>query len=203
VLSGKKDDLAKLRHPVAIDFVWHKEHLKIYDDYLSKCRDLAEYDVNGELRLHPTINYFGATTGRMSVGDPPLQQFPELARGVITYSSGNHAQGVARAARLLGTAAVVVMPSDAPEVKRERVAADGAEIVIVGTASDERQRVAEELAARRGLAIIPPFVVMRQGLDVTNATWGMVLLVIAVALVTGKVPSRSWKSTHPAGRTEA
>ena len=81
----------------------------------------------------------------------------ELARGVITYSSGNHAQGVARAARLLGAAAVVVMPSDAPEVKRERVAADGAEIVVVGTASDERQRVAEEIAARRGLAIIPPF----------------------------------------------
>ena len=81
----------------------------------------------------------------------------ELAHGVITYSSGNHAQGVARAARLLGTAAVVVMPSDAPEVKRERVAADGAEIVVVGTASDERQRVAEQIAARRGLAIIPPF----------------------------------------------
>ena len=81
----------------------------------------------------------------------------ELARGVITYSSGNHAQGVARAARLLGAPAVVVMPSDAPEVKRERVAADGAEIVVVGTASDERQRVAEEIAAQRGLAIIPPF----------------------------------------------
>ena len=81
----------------------------------------------------------------------------ELARGVITYSSGNHAQGVARAARLLGATAVVVMPSDAPDVKRERVAADGAEIVTVGTASDERQRVAEEIAARRGLAVIPPF----------------------------------------------
>jgi threonine dehydratase len=81
----------------------------------------------------------------------------ELARGVVTYSSGNHAQGVARAARLLGAPAVVVMPSDAPEVKRQRVAADGAEIVIVGTASDERQRVAEEIAAERGLAIIPPF----------------------------------------------
>jgi threonine dehydratase len=80
-----------------------------------------------------------------------------LARGVITYSSGNHAQGVARAARLLGTRAVVVMPSDAPAVKRERVSADGAEIVMVGPASDERQRVAEEIAARRGLAIIPPF----------------------------------------------
>jgi threonine dehydratase len=80
-----------------------------------------------------------------------------LARGVITYSSGNHAQGVARAARLLGAPAVVVMPSDAPTVKRDRVAADGAEIVVVGTASDERQRVAEEIAVRRGLAVIPPF----------------------------------------------
>jgi threonine dehydratase len=81
----------------------------------------------------------------------------ELARGVISYSSGNHAQGVARAARLLGASAVIVMPSDAPSIKRDRVAADGAQIVIVGTASDERQRVAEELAAQRGLAIIPPF----------------------------------------------
>ncbi len=81
----------------------------------------------------------------------------ERGRGVITYSSGNHAQGVARAARLLGTTAVVVMPSDAPTIKRERVAADGAEIVIVGTASDERQATAEAIAAERGLAIIPPF----------------------------------------------
>ena len=81
----------------------------------------------------------------------------ERTRGVITYSSGNHAQGVARAARLLGTTAVVVMPSDAPVIKRERVAADGAEIVIVGTASDERREVAERLAAERGLSVIPPF----------------------------------------------
>ena len=81
----------------------------------------------------------------------------ELARGVITYSSGNHAQGVARAARLLGARAVIVMPSDAPAVKRDRVAADGAQIVVVGTASDERQEVAERIAAERGLAIIPPF----------------------------------------------
>jgi threonine dehydratase len=81
----------------------------------------------------------------------------QRARGVITYSSGNHAQGVARAARLLGAPAVVVMPADAPAIKRERVAADGAEIVIVGTASDERQRVAESLATERGLSIIPPF----------------------------------------------
>jgi threonine dehydratase len=81
----------------------------------------------------------------------------DRARGVITYSSGNHAQGVARAARLLGAPAVIVMPTDAPRIKRERVEADGAEIVIVGTASDERQHVAGALAAERGLAIIPPF----------------------------------------------
>ncbi|MBA2756800.1 MAG: pyridoxal-phosphate dependent enzyme, partial [Chloroflexi bacterium] len=70
----------------------------------------------------------------------------ERTRGVVTYSSGNHAQGVARAARLLGIPAVVVMPSDAPAIKRDRVAADGAEIVIVGTASDERQQAAESIA---------------------------------------------------------
>jgi threonine dehydratase len=81
----------------------------------------------------------------------------DRARGVVTYSSGNHAQGVARAARLLGAPAVIVMPSDAPRIKRERVEADGAEVVIVGTASDERQRVAEALAAERSLSIIPPF----------------------------------------------
>ena len=79
------------------------------------------------------------------------------ARGLITYSSGNHAQGVARAARLFGVPAVIVMPSDAPALKRARVEADGAQIVIVGTASDERRRVAEELAEARGLAIIPPY----------------------------------------------
>jgi threonine dehydratase len=81
----------------------------------------------------------------------------DRARGVITYSSGNHAQGVARAARLLGIPAVIVMPSDAPRIKRERVEADGAQVVIVGTASDERQQVAEALAAERSLSIIPPF----------------------------------------------
>jgi threonine dehydratase len=81
----------------------------------------------------------------------------ERARGLITYSSGNHAQGVARAARLFGVPAVIVMPSDAPALKRARVEADGAQVIVVGTASDERKQVAEEIAAERGLAIIPPY----------------------------------------------
>ena len=81
----------------------------------------------------------------------------DRASGLITYSSGNHAQGVARAARLLGVPAVIVMPSDAPAIKRRRVEEDGAQVVVVGTASEERRRVAEELAAARGLAVIPPY----------------------------------------------
>jgi threonine dehydratase len=79
------------------------------------------------------------------------------SRGVITYSSGNHAQGVARAARLFGIPAVIVMPSDSPAIKRAGVAADGAEIVVVGTASEERRRVAERIAEERGLVVIPPY----------------------------------------------
>ena len=81
----------------------------------------------------------------------------ELARGVITYSSGNHAQGVAYAARALGARAVIVMPRDAPAIKREATAAMGAEVVLVGPASSERKAKAEELAAAHGYTIIPPY----------------------------------------------
>jgi threo-3-hydroxy-L-aspartate ammonia-lyase len=81
----------------------------------------------------------------------------ERERGVVTHSSGNHAQGVARAARLLGVHAVIVMPSDAPEVKRRRVEADGAEIVTVEPASSAREARAAELAQERGLVPVPPY----------------------------------------------
>ena len=81
----------------------------------------------------------------------------ERARGVVTHSSGNHAQGVARAARLLGAHAVIVMPSNAPGIKRRRVEADGAEIVTVGPASSEREVRAEELVLERGLVFVPPY----------------------------------------------
>jgi threonine dehydratase len=81
----------------------------------------------------------------------------ERSRGVVTHSSGNHAQGVARAARLLGVHATIVMPSDAPAVKRRRVEADGAEIVTVGPASGDREAKANELVAERGLVLVPPY----------------------------------------------
>ena len=78
-------------------------------------------------------------------------------RGVISYSSGNHAQGVAYAARTLGTKAVIVMPSNAPLVKVRATQALGAEIVTVGPASAERKAKAEELAAEFGYVVIPPY----------------------------------------------
>lgn len=81
----------------------------------------------------------------------------ERKRGVITYSSGNHAQGVAYAARALDAKAVIVMPSNAPDVKKQATAALGAEIVTVGPASSERKLKAEELEAKFGYVMVPPY----------------------------------------------
>lgn len=80
-----------------------------------------------------------------------------LRRGVITYSSGNHAQGVAFAARAKGVKGVIVMPDNAPAVKIEATRELGAEIVFVGPASSARREKAEQLAAEYGYTIIPPY----------------------------------------------
>ena len=81
----------------------------------------------------------------------------ERKRGVITYSSGNHGQGVAYAARALSVKVVIVMPGNAPANKREATAALGAELVLVGPGSMERMRKAEQLAAEHGYVIVPPY----------------------------------------------
>jgi threonine dehydratase len=81
----------------------------------------------------------------------------ERRRGVVAHSSGNHAQGVAYAARALGVKATIVMPSTAPKVKLEATSALGAEIVLVGPASEDRIRKAEELEKERRLVPVPPY----------------------------------------------
>jgi threonine dehydratase len=81
----------------------------------------------------------------------------EITRGVITYSSGNHAQGVAYAAREVGAKAVIVMPSNAPAIKRAATLALGAEVVDVGVASNDRLAKAEELVRQHGYIVIPPY----------------------------------------------
>ena len=81
----------------------------------------------------------------------------QRAAGVITYSSGNHAQAVARAARLLGVHAVIVMPEDAPSLKVDRVRADGADLLLAAPGNDARRALAEEMAVERGLTLVPPY----------------------------------------------
>jgi threonine dehydratase len=84
---------------------------------------------------------------------PPEQR----AGGVVAFSSGNHAQGVAAAAQLLGMPCVIVMPRDAPRAKRERTAALGAEIVLYDRAREDREAIANDIASRRGAILVPPY----------------------------------------------
>jgi len=81
----------------------------------------------------------------------------ERRRGVITYSSGNHAQAVALASRLVGTIATVVMPADAPPAKRRATEGYGAKVVGYEPARENREEVARRLQAEGGQVLIPPF----------------------------------------------
>src|ERR671912_318002 len=88
-----------------------------------------------------------------------ISQLPKesLSRGVITYSSGNHGQAVALAAQKMGARAVIVMPTTAPQVKIDGCKSYGAEVIMAGTTSIDRQTRAEQEARERGLTIVPPF----------------------------------------------
>ena len=81
----------------------------------------------------------------------------QVASGIITYSSGNHAQAVALSGKLRGVRVVVVMPTTAPKVKRDGAEGLGAEVIYEGTTSLERRAKAEEVAEEQGLVIVPPF----------------------------------------------
>jgi threonine dehydratase len=78
-------------------------------------------------------------------------------KGVVAFSSGNHAQAVALAGKLLGVPATIVMPADAPKVKLDATRGYGAEIVTYNASNEDRQKIAEKLASERGLTVIPPF----------------------------------------------
>ncbi|MGB7318124.1 MAG: threonine/serine dehydratase [Planktotalea sp.] len=79
------------------------------------------------------------------------------AKGVIAFSSGNHAQGVALAAKMHGTSSVVIMPEDAPRVKIENTKALGAEVVLYDRGSEDRDVIGAKLSTERGLTLIKPF----------------------------------------------
>jgi threonine dehydratase len=77
--------------------------------------------------------------------------------GVVAMSSGNHAQGVATAAQLLGIRAAILMPKDSPQLKRDRTAAAGAEVILFDRVKDDRVAMANALAAERGAIVVPPY----------------------------------------------
>jgi threonine dehydratase len=99
----------------------------------------------GSFKVRGALNFFSQLT------------HAELERGVITYSSGNHGQAMALAARLKGVRAVVVMPTTAPAIKVEGARRLGAEVVFEGTNSLHRKARAEAIAEAEGLTMVPPF----------------------------------------------
>ncbi|OIK02755.1 threo-3-hydroxy-L-aspartate ammonia-lyase [Streptomyces monashensis] len=135
---------------------------------------------------------------------PPEQ----LARGIAAYSSGNHAQATALAARELGTSAVVLMPEDAPRAKREATAGYGAEIVTYDRYTQDRTALGHALAEERGLTLIPPYdhphVMAGQGtatLELLEETGPLDALVVPVGgggLIAGSATAA--KALHPAIR---
>lgn len=128
--------LARLTPVVAAssDPAW--AHLRL------KCESLQ---LGGAFKLRGALNFVG-------------QMDPEAAgRGVVTFSSGNHGQALAIAARHFGIQATVVMPTTAPSVKVDGARRFGADVRFAGTTSIDRQRAAATLAAERGLAVVPPF----------------------------------------------
>jgi len=142
------------------------------------------------------------------------------AGGVVAFSSGNHAQGVAAAARLLGMPCVIVMPSDAPRAKRERTVAFGAEVVLYDRLRDDREAIAEAIAKERGATLVPPYddalIIAGQGtagreivedlaalglkpdIVVVTASGGGLTAGIALA-VKARVPSAAVYTAEPAG----
>ena len=144
----------------------------------------------------------------------------ERAGGVVAFSSGNHAQGVAAAAKLLSMPAVIVMPSDAPRPKRERTAQLGAQVVLYDRERDDREAIARQIAQERHAVLVPPYddalVIAGQGtagreivedlaalglapdLVIVNASGGGLAAGIALA-VKARLPAAQMFTAEPAG----
>lgn len=120
--------------------------------------DAVSEAVDGQVRLKcESLQRAGSFKIRGAFNFVSQLSDEQVAQGIITYSSGNHAQAVALAGRLRGVRVVVVMPTTAPKVKRDGAHRLGAEIVYEGTTSVERRARAEAIADAEGLVVVPPF----------------------------------------------
>jgi threonine dehydratase len=133
------------------------------------------------------FKFRGACRAILSLSDE------EAKKGVVTHSSGNHAQGVALASQLLNVKAVVVMPKSSPRIKLEATRSYGAEVVLCEDSSDDRERVARQLMKDFGYILIPPFdndnIIAGQGTVVLEVARKLSSLDYLVVPVGGGVPS--------------
>lgn len=124
--------------------------------------------LGGRIFLKPeTLQRAGAFKFRGAYNRLSQLSDEEKARGVVAFSSGNHAQGVALAARLLGVPALIVMPSDSPSVKVEGTRGFGADIRFYDRFTEDRVAIADQIAAERGCVVVPsyddPHIIAGQG----------------------------------------
>ena len=153
-----------------------------YVDVLEAAEQIADHTIRTPLLESPLLNE--KLGGRLLVKAECLQRGgafkfrgaynrisrlsgEQLKAGVVAFSSGNHAQGVALAAQMLGTPSVIVMPKDAPVMKIDNTRAYGAEIVLYDRAGENRTEIAQRLALERGATLVPsyddPFIIAGQG----------------------------------------
>jgi len=146
--------------------------LPVYADIEAAARALAPVAVRTRLLSSPALD--AQTGARVFIKPEVLQRtgsfkfrgaynrlslipVGERAKGVVAFSSGNHAQGVAAAAQLLGLPATIVMPADAPVFKRERTKSYGARVVLYDRDHESREEIAQKIAAESGATLVPPF----------------------------------------------
>ncbi len=143
-----------------------------FDDIQDAARQIAGLAVRTPLLANDALD--AATGARVFVKAEPLQltgsfKFrgaanrisrlteAEQARGVVAYSSGNHAQAVAKAASLMGVRAAIVMPADAPRLKIEATRGYGGEVILYDRLTESREEIAGRVVAERGAVLVPPF----------------------------------------------
>jgi len=138
--AGVRDAAAKIAAVVPITPLFIKEIQGVAVAFKAECvQPMGAFKLRGAWH-------------RLTAIDPALR-----GKGVVAFSSGNHAQGVAWAARRLGMPATIVMPSDAPRSKRDGTLALGAEIVSYDRATESREEIAARLAEARGAVLVPSF----------------------------------------------
>lgn len=147
-------------------------HLPSYEGVLDAARQIDGVAVRTPLIESPALN--AVVGGRVLMKAENLQRAgafkfrgaynrisrlnaEEKARGVVAFSSGNHAQGVAAAAALVGAPAIIVMPSDSPQVKVEGVIGFGGEVRLYDRWTESREEIGAAIAAERGCVLVPPF----------------------------------------------